>query len=99
MELQSSGAIPIYGLNYKDSREKGLKFVNDLGDPYTAIIFDERGRLGIELGVYGAPETYVIDANNQIVYRHVGVVNAKVWTEIIKPKISQPELTKGESGE
>jgi len=91
MQLQQSGEVPIYGLNYKDTRPKGLKFVNDLGDPYTTIIFDERGRLGIEFGVYGAPETYVIDANNRIVYRHVGVVSDIVWQETIKPIIYPEE--------
>ena len=89
MELQARDAIPIYGLNYKDERPDGLKFVTDLGDPYEAIIFDYRGRLGIDLGVYGAPETYLIDANNEIIYRHVGVVNEKVWTEIFQPLLSQ----------
>ena len=87
MQMQENKLIPIYGLNYKDTRPKGLKFVTDLGDPYTAIIFDENGRLGIDLGVYGAPETYVIDANNRIIHRHVGVVDDKVWNETIRPML------------
>ena len=85
MQMKANNLIPIYGLNYKDEREDGLQFVTKLGDPYEAIIFDYNGRLGIELGVYGAPETFLIDANNQIIYRHVGVVNEKVWTEIFQP--------------
>lgn len=91
MQFQASGAIPIYGLNYKDTRAKGLKFVDDLGDPYKEIIFDNRGRLGIELGVYGAPETYVINASNKIIYRHVGVVSDKVWNETIRPMLESGE--------
>ena len=85
MQMQAENLIPIYGLNYKDERPDGMKFITDLGNPYKEIIFDLDGRLGIELGVYGAPETFVIDKNNQIIYRHVGVVDERVWTEIIQP--------------
>ncbi len=86
MKLAASNEnIKIYGLNYKDTRSKGLKFINDLGNPYEIIIFDENGRLGIDLGVYGAPETYVINERNKIIYRHVGIVSDKVWKKKIKP--------------
>ena len=88
MKLAETNAIKIYGLNYKDRRQDGLKFINDLGNPYTAILFDENGRLGIELGVYGAPETFVINANNKIIYRHVGVVSEDVWLNKIKPMLN-----------
>ena len=88
MEMQANNLIPIYGLNYKDERDDGMTFVTKLGNPYKEIIFDYDGRLGIELGVYGAPETFLIDANNQIIYRHVGVVNEKVLTEIFQPLLS-----------
>lgn len=87
MELDEKNIVTVYGLNYKDSRAKGMKFITDLGNPYEKIVFDENGRLGIELGVYGAPETFVIDDKNQIIYRHVGVVDERVWTQIIKPLI------------
>mgnify|MGYP001828458322 CR=1 FL=1 len=88
MKMQANNEIPIYGINYKDERRDGMKFVTDLGNPYKEIIFDYDGRLGIELGVYGAPETFVIDNNNQIIYRHVGVVDARVWNDVIKPKLA-----------
>lgn len=87
MQLAQSKTIKIYGLNYKDKRDKGQKFVNDLGNPYDLILFDDNGRLGIDMGVYGAPETFVINSNNQIVYRHVGIVNLDVWQNILKPKM------------
>ena len=87
MKLAENNEVRIYGLNYKDKRPKGLKFVNDLGNPYFKIIFDDNGRLGIDMGVYGAPETFVINKENQIVYRHVGVVNEGVWKTILKPKM------------
>ena len=93
--LVKSNEFRIYGLNYKDQRAKGLKFVNDLGNPYDEIIFDSNGRLGIDMGVYGAPETFVINENNEIIYRHVGIVNQGVWETILKPKMfpkqSKPE--------
>ncbi len=87
MTLAKESQVKIYGLNYKDKRNKGLKFIRDLGNPYSQIIFDDNGRLGIDMGVYGAPETFVIDSNNQIVYRHVGVVNERVWNTILKPRM------------
>lgn len=95
MKLAESGEAKIYGLNYKDKRDKGLKFVNDLGNPYYQIIFDDNGRLGIDMGVYGAPETFVINADNQIVYRHVGIVNEQVWNTILKPKMSAEKSVTG----
>ncbi len=87
MDFKANNTIKIIGLNYKDTRRDGLKFISDLGNPYEFIIFDNNGRLGIELGVYGAPETFVIDANNLIIYRHVGVVTDKVWLKKIKPML------------
>lgn len=95
MKLAATKAVNIYGLNYKDKRQDGLKFVNDLGNPYNAIIFDENGRLGIELGVYGAPETFIISSDNKIIHRHVGVVDADVWHNTIKPMLF-PETNKGQ---
>jgi len=95
MQLAAAKAVTIYGLNYKDTRREGRKFVNDLGNPYDAIIFDKNGRLGIELGVYGAPETFVINSDNQIIYRHVGVVSDRVWLDKIKPMLF-PDIKAGQ---
>ena len=87
MKLADKKVIKIFGLNYNDERNAGLKFIKDLGNPYDAILFDGSGRLGIEFGVYGAPETFVINSDNLIVYRHVGIVDDKVWLNKIKPLI------------
>jgi len=87
MKLAADKSIKVIGLNYKDKREDGIKFIKDLGNPYDFILFDNNGRLGIELGVYGAPETFVIDADNRIIYRHVGVVDDKVWLNKIRPMV------------
>lgn len=78
--------VYIVGLNYKDdSRNKAVNWLNTLGDPYQLNLFDESGRVAIEFGVYGAPETFVIDAQGRIRYRHVGDVNERVWQNVIGP--------------
>ena len=84
LELAAQGVV-IYGLNYKDEPEKAAQWLVDLGNPYTETIVDQSGDFGLDLGVYGAPETYVIDADGIIRHRHVGVVNAQVWTEQLQP--------------
>lgn len=83
-ELAKQG-VEIVGIDYKDDRAKAVKFLADYGDPYKAIIFDPKGSLGLDLGVYGAPETFIIDGNGKIHYRHAGDVNANVWNSVLKP--------------
>ena len=78
LELAQRG-VPIFGLNYKDDSVKARDWLVQLGDPYRLNIVDEEGSLGLDLGVYGAPETYVIDEVGQIVHRHVGVLDASVF--------------------
>lgn len=82
--------VYIVGLNYKDdSRSKAVSWLNTLGDPYQLNLFDESGRVAIEFGVYGAPETFVIDAQGRIRYRHVGDVNERVWQQVIGPMYAE----------
>ena len=84
LELAQKG-VTIYGLNYKDDPEKALVWLDDLGNPYTETVVDKDGLFGLDLGVYGAPETYVIDASGVVRHRHVGVVNEQVWNEQLSP--------------
>lgn len=77
-ELAESG-VRIIGLNYRDTREGGQQWLADRGDPYEVSLFDPRGHFGFELGVVGAPETYVVDADGTIRYRHVGILNERHW--------------------
>ncbi len=77
--------INVVGLNYKDQRGKALQWLDNLGNPYAINIYDEKGRLGLDLGVYGAPETYVVDSRGLIHYKHIGVVNEDVWINKLKP--------------
>ncbi|EOD53882.1 DsbE family thiol:disulfide interchange protein [Aeromonas molluscorum] len=83
-ELAGQG-VTIVGMNYKDERDKALKWLDELGDPYKVSLYDPDGMLGLDLGVYGAPETFFIDSQGIIRYRHVGDVNAQVWASTLKP--------------
>ena len=77
--------VPIFGLNYKDDDAQALGWLAQLGNPYRATIADREGTLGLDLGVYGAPETYLIDADGVVRYRHVGMVDENVWRTVLEP--------------
>jgi len=83
----SKTGLPIYGINYKDDVEKARYWLQQYRDPYVLSVVDEDGRLGVDLGVYGAPETYLVDKQGFIRYKHVGVLSEKVWLEQIKPQV------------
>ncbi len=87
-QLASQG-VKIIGLNYKDERNKAVGWLNDLGNPYLISLFDGDGMLGLDLGVYGAPETFIIDANGVVQYRHVGDVNPNNWKQALEPLYNQ----------
>lgn len=86
--------IAIYGVNYKDEPAKARRWLATLGNPYRFNINDEAGQLGIDLGVYGAPETFLLDKQGVIRHRHVGVLDDSVWQEDFLPRI---EMIEGES--
>ena len=86
MELADEG-IPIYGINYKDTPAKGQKFLNDMGDPFAEVGSDLEGRTALEWGVYGVPETYVIDSDGKIIERFAGPITQRVLKETIRPAI------------
>lgn len=77
--------VAVVGLNYKDDRLKALQWLDDLGNPYRLNLFDPQGRLGLDLGVYGAPETYLVDRHGVVRFKHVGVVDEQVWQEQLQP--------------
>jgi cytochrome c biogenesis protein CcmG/thiol:disulfide interchange protein DsbE len=87
LDLAKSGLVPIYGLDYKDNREDGLPWLRRMGDPYQLSAFDRDGRIGIDYGVYGVPETYVIDAEGVIRYKQIGVLTTDVLDRIIVPLV------------
>jgi cytochrome c biogenesis protein CcmG, thiol:disulfide interchange protein DsbE len=85
LEYARSGAVPIYGFNYKDKREDALAWLGELGDPYVLSVSDLDGRVGIDYGVYGAPETYLIDRDGTIRFKQVGAVTPDIWEKTILP--------------
>jgi len=88
-EYQKSGAVPIYGLNYKDRPEDALGWLGELGDPYLLSAVDLDGRVAIDYGVYGAPESYIIDKTGTIRLKHVGPVMPDVWDKKILPLVQE----------
>ena len=85
MDLAKRNIAPIHGLNYKDRPEDAQNWLEDLGDPYTRTGADIDGRVAIDWGVYGVPETFVVDRAGRIAYKHIGAINAKVLEEKILP--------------
>jgi cytochrome c biogenesis protein CcmG/thiol:disulfide interchange protein DsbE len=81
----SDQGVRLIGLNYKDNDADAERWLEELGNPYQFNIADNEGTLGLDLGVYGAPETYLVDGVGVIRYRHVGVVDERVWKTILEP--------------
>ena len=79
-QLASQGVV-VYGINYKDDSEAARRWLDELGNPYRLNVEDPEGSLGINLGVYGAPETFLIDKNGIIRHKYVGAIDQRVWTE------------------
>ncbi len=90
MTLAQEGVV-IYGLNYKDKRRAARAWLAEWGNPYKMVGEDREGQLGIDLGVYGAPETFLIDKNGIIQYRHVGVLTVNDWKRDFLPRIHAME--------
>lgn len=89
VRLARDEGVPIYGLNYKDNRDAALQWLDELGNPYELVLFDPQGKLGFDLGVYGAPETYIIDSKGIVRFRHVGVVDNELWETELEPRIRE----------
>lgn len=81
--------IDIYGINYKDQLANATSFLDELGDPYTAIGRDEKGRMALDWGLYGVPETYVIDGEGTIILRHAGPLTARVIEKTLRPALER----------
>jgi len=88
-ELASKKIVPIIGMNYKDTPEAGRKWLAELGDPYDIVFIDYDGKLGIDFGVYGVPETFVIDKQGIIRYKHIGPVTAEAMAKKIVPLVQE----------
>jgi cytochrome c biogenesis protein CcmG/thiol:disulfide interchange protein DsbE len=92
VEFSKHGTVPIVGLNYKDQREDALRWLAQFGDPYRLSISDSDGRIGIDYGVYGVPETYIIDKLGTIRMKHIGPVTPDVLQTKILPLVRELSL-------
>lgn len=92
LEFAQTGVVPLVGLNYKDGRKDGIDTLNQLGNPYQLSAFDADGRVGIDYGVYGVPETFVIDKHGVIRYKQIGPVTPEVISEKLLPLIKELNL-------
>ncbi|WP_274627162.1 DsbE family thiol:disulfide interchange protein [Arvimicrobium flavum] len=89
MALSQDKRFAVAGMNYKDKPENARRFIGDLGNPYDAIGVDQSGRTAIDWGVYGVPETYVVDRNGTILYRHVGPITPQAASSRLMPEIEK----------
>jgi cytochrome c biogenesis protein CcmG/thiol:disulfide interchange protein DsbE len=93
LQLANTGSVDIYGLNYKDERAKAQQWLRQLGDPYVANAFDADGRTGIDWGVYGAPETFIMDKQGMIRHKHIGPLTVDALNSTILPLIAELQAT------
>ena len=91
LQLAKSGMVPVYGLDYKDKPADALAWLGQHGDPYTASIVDADGRVGIDYGVYGVPETFLIDKTGTIRYKQIGPLTVEALQRKILPMVKQLE--------
>ncbi len=89
MGIKEKGIVQLHGINYKDKPDDARAWLDDMGDPYTRIGADISGRVAIDWGVYGVPETFVIDRNGYIAYKHIGAVTPEVLRDKIMPLVAQ----------
>jgi len=97
MRIAQTTNVRLIGVNYKDVIPKARQWLADFGDPYDFVIVDEDGSLGVELGVYGAPETFLLNAQGDIVYKRVGDVNERIWRDELAPRLASMGVYKGAS--
>lgn len=93
MRIQAETDLRIVGVNYKDEPAKAMRWLAEFGNPYEFVLEDSDGSLGVELGVYGAPESFLLDATGTIVYKRVGEINKRVWYGEIVPHLERLEVS------
>lgn len=89
MEIRRTTSIPIYGINYKDDFEQANNWLRRYGNPFLKVGYDPQGRVALDWGVYGAPETFLIDQMGVIQYKHVGTLTTQVWEETFLPLVNE----------
>lgn len=87
MQISRQGEVPIIGLNWKDDRQSALQWLRQLGNPYVENAYDGEGRVAIDWGAYGAPETFLIDAEGTVIYKHIAPLTMDIWEREFLPKL------------
>ena len=89
MKIANNKDIQLIGINYKDTRAEGETYLEVMGNPFDIIIFDPNGKIGLDLGVYATPETFLVNQQGVILYKHIGAIDSKIWQEGFIPHIKK----------
>ena len=89
MKIANNKDLQLIGINYKDTRTDGEKFLEMMGNPFDVIIFDPNGKIGLDLGVYATPETFLVNQQGVVLYKHIGAIDSEVWEEDFIPRIKK----------
>ena len=92
MKIANNKDLQLIGINYKDTRVDGERYLKVMGNPYDVIVFDPSGKIGLDLGVYATPETFLVNNKGVILYKHIGMIDAKVWEEGFIPYIENKSI-------
>ena len=87
MKIANNKDLQLIGINYKDTRIDGERYLEMMGNPFDVIFFDPSGNIGLDLGVYATPETFLVDQQGVILHKHIGAIDSKVWEEDFVPHI------------
>ena len=88
LAISQSHLVPLIGLNWKDQRDRSQQWLQQLGNPYQAVAFDGDGRAALDWGVYGAPETYLVGKDGQVLFKYISPITAEVWAKEFLPRIA-----------
>lgn len=88
LAIAKQNLVPIVGLDWNDDRDKAERWLTQLGNPYNQVAFDNEGRVAIDWGVYGAPETFLVDAHGQVIFKHIAPLTMQIWQQEFVPRIA-----------
>ncbi|HSN70746.1 MAG TPA: DsbE family thiol:disulfide interchange protein [Steroidobacteraceae bacterium] len=97
LAIERQGLVPLVGLNWKDDTDLARRWLRDLGDPYVATAVDQEGRVAIDWGVYGAPETFLVDANGIVLHKHLAPITLEIWERDFVPLIKAASAKQGDA--
>ena len=95
LQIARQTSVPIIGLDWKDDATEAKRWLAELGNPYSAVAFDSEGRVAIDWGVYGAPETFLIGADGKVLYKHIAPMTLEVWANEFEPRIQAATAAPG----